>query len=108
MTFTYEKAVKIADHYQYLIGKSIDRFGDQIITNILITPFDEAQRADYFQEYNLFHDKEDSLVVSGYDSQKVYVEIASERGAVNRYIMLDQYLGDMGLIDDFLNLITIS
>lgn len=54
MTFTYNIAEKISNHYKFLIGEFLDNSNSLKITNIYIFPTDKSQHRQFFMTHRFY------------------------------------------------------
>jgi hypothetical protein len=106
MTFTFENAKKVAEHYKYLIGEPFDnRESKTIIDYILIAP-------DFGKEFNTFtnawvesKNNQQALLRSGADLSKVIVIAVSydDFGNILLYGEIDRFLERRNMERVYLN-----
>ena len=100
MTFTFEQAKRIIEHYKYLIGKKMSVNSTEMdITDVLIAPSEHEQQIKFISEFNQLRNNELSLAKSGFDTAAVVVFIVHHdtfRGDVWTSD-IDKYLTRMGI-----------
>ncbi len=100
MTFTFEKALKIIDHYSFLLGKEISGSApDFLINDIIIAPTTESEQKIFIGLYNQNSNYQQSLNASGFDKESVNVLLIHHDtfgGNVYHYD-IDKYLTKVNL-----------
>ncbi len=96
MIHTYENAVKIRDTYTYLIDQYNEK--ESNITDICIIPADLKNLAHFLEHYKV-NNAEESLMLSGFDENRVRIVVIHEQTlAFPGYLMdLDEYLTKKGI-----------